>query len=190
MNFAQRRRFLWTLFLAGLAILALCAIVANATTLVRLDFDRLVGESVAIARVRCLGSESRWDHGELWTETRFAVIEREKGLLPSVLKVRMLGGSDGALHSHVDGVPTFRAGEEVYLFLWGTNTETYRVLGWSQGAFRIARNKSTGAESVTQDSAADSVFNAKTREFRREGLRNMPVAAFQAKLRQAIAAKN
>jgi hypothetical protein len=38
MSFAQRRRFLWILFLAGLAMLA---IAANATTLSRLRFEEL-----------------------------------------------------------------------------------------------------------------------------------------------------
>jgi hypothetical protein len=38
MSFVQRRRFLWILFLAGLAMLA---IAANATTLSRLRFEEL-----------------------------------------------------------------------------------------------------------------------------------------------------
>jgi len=58
--------------------------------------------------------------------------------------VRTIGGTSGHLHSHVDGVPIFRSGEEVYLFLWERPGEPYRVLGWAQGTFRIARNADTG----------------------------------------------
>jgi len=42
MSFVQRRRFLWILFLAGLALLA---IAANATTLSRLRFEELVKQA-------------------------------------------------------------------------------------------------------------------------------------------------
>ena len=69
----------------------------------------------------------------------------------------------GHLHSHVDGVPVFRAGEEVYLFLWERPGEPYRVLGWPQGTFRIARNADTGVETVTQDSAMAPIFDLRTR---------------------------
>ncbi len=183
MSYIQRRRFLWILFLAGLV---LTAIVANATTLARIGFDQLAQQATAVARMRCLGAESRWENGEIWTETRFEVLERSKGLLPGIVTVRMLGGSAGHFHSRVDGVPAFRAGEEVYLFLWGHEGEPYRVLGWSQGTFRISRDEQSGIEKVTQDSAAAPIFDPRTREFRRGGIRNLPVAIFQLKLRRAL----
>ena len=183
MSYAQRRRFLWILFLVGLA---LTAIVANATTLARIGFDELAQHATAIARMRCLGAESKWEKGEIWTETRFEVLERSKGDLPGIVTVRMMGGSAGHFHSRVEGVPKFRSGEEVYLFLWGNTGEPYRVLGWSQGTFRISRDAQSGVEKVTQDSAAEPVFDVRTREFRRGGIRNLPVAVFQLKLRKAL----
>ena len=190
MSYVQRRRFLWIVFLMGLAALAMSAMLANATTLVRLPFEDLAQQSTAIARLRCLGSESRWDGREIWTETRFEVLELDKGLLPGLVTIRMMGGKAGHLHSRVDGVPMFRSGEEVYLFLWSRQAGPYAVLGWSQGTFRIARNTSTGLESVTQDSATASIFDPHTREFRRGGIRNLPVALFRVKLRKALAEKN
>ena len=144
MSFVERRKFLWLCFLASLILLALTAAAfANGTTLARLRFDELAQQSTAVARLRCLGSEFLWDRGELWTETRFEVLERNKGLLPGIVTVRTIGGISGHLHSHVDAVPIFRAGEEVYLFLWQRPGEPYRVLGWAQGTFRIARNTTT-----------------------------------------------
>jgi len=183
MSFVQRRRFLWILFIAALALLA---IVANATTLSRLSFDELANQATAVGRFRCISVESRWQDGEMWTETRFETLEVNKGLLPGVVTVRMLGGTVGNLHSHVEGVPAFRPGEEAYLFLWGRGGEPFRVLGWSQGAFRIARDPRTGIERVTQDSAAAPLFDPQTRQFRHGGIRNLPVAVFQAKLRKAL----
>ena len=187
MSFVQRRRFLWILFLAGLALLA---VVANATTLSRLRFEELVNQATAVARLRCIGVESRWQEGEIWTETRFETVEVNKGLLPGVVKVRMLGGIVGHVHSRVEGVPAFRPGEEAYVFLWQRDGEPIRVLGWSQGTFRISRDPKTGVERVTQDSAAAPIFDPQTRQFRHGGIRNLPVAIFQLKLRKALEEKN
>jgi hypothetical protein len=185
MNDLDRRRFPWALFLTASALLAI-VLSANATTLARLQLAELAQESTAVARLRCLGSESRWEREEIWTETRFEVLEREKGLLPGLVTVRTLGGNAGHLHSRVDGVPVFHPGEEVYLFLWWREGEAYSVLGWSQGTFRIAKNPRTGAETVTQDSAVTPMFDPQTREFRHEGTRNLPMNIFREKLRSAL----
>ena len=187
MSYVQRRRFLWILFLGGLVLIA---VVASATTLARLKLDDLAQESTAVARLRCLGSTSLWDKGEIWTETKFEVVQREKGALPGVVTVRMLGGRVGHLHSHVDEVPAFRAGEEVYLFLWSRDGEPYQVMGWSQGTFRVARNPQSGMEMVTQDSASAPIFDPQTRAFRRGGIRNLPVAIFREKLHKALRQEN
>lgn len=183
MNFAQRRRFLWVLLLIGLALIA---VVANATTYARLPFKDLAQQSTAVGRLRCLNSESKWQDGEIWTETRFEVIERNKGALAGIVSVRMIGGTVGLLYSRVEGVPVFRPGEEVYLFLYGGADGAYRVLGWQQGTFRIRRDAQTGVERVTQDSAAMPIFNPRTKEFRRAGVRNLPMTIFQLKLRRAL----
>jgi hypothetical protein len=184
-NFRERRRFLLILFLGGLAVLAL-AVALSATTLSRLRFTELAQESTAVARLRCLSAISRWDKGEIWTETRFEVLETEKGLLPGLISVRMPGGYVDHLHSRVDAVPVFRPGEEVYLFLWGTAGAPYVVLGWSQGTFRIAKNSQTGVETVTQDSTAMPIFDPQTQQFRREGIRNWPVELFRERLRGTL----
>jgi hypothetical protein len=101
-----------------------------------------------------------------------------------------MGGSSGHLHFLVEGVPTFRAGEEVYLFLWAKPGEPYRILGWSEGTFRILRDTHTGVERVTQDSARLPIFDPLSRQFRHGGIRNLPVTIFQLKLRQALQETN
>jgi hypothetical protein len=185
MSFSEQRRTPWILFFGGLASIGV-APATNATTLARLQFAQLAQESTAVARLQCLSSESLWQGGEIWTETRFEVLKLEKGLLPRLVTVRMVGGRAGHLHSRVDGVPVFRPGEEVYLFLWGREGQAFSVMGWSQGTFRIIRNARTGAETVTQDSAATPVFDPQTQEFRREGVRNLPLAIFREKLRRTL----
>ena len=184
MNYVQRRRFLWILFLAGLVLIAL---VANATTFTRLAFTSLAQQSAAVARLRCLASESRWEQNEIWTDTRFEVLVTEKGALPRQITVRTPGGRVGALAAHVDGAPRFRPGEEVYLFLWARAGQPYRVLGWAQGTFRITRNPLPRRETVTQESAAMAVFDPARREFRSEGVRQLPLSEFRERLRRAVA---
>jgi hypothetical protein len=182
MSFVERRRFLWILFFAGIA---LAAAVANATTLAPLTFETLARQSSAVARLRCVSSASSWDGGEIWTETRFEVLELHKGALGHAITVRMLGGRAGSLYSRVDGVPAFRTGEEVYLFLWGHPGEPYRVLGWSQGTFRISHDPRSEVEKVTQESATGN-FDAHTHEFKGDGIRGMALLAFKQKLRMAL----
>jgi len=53
MSYVQRRRFLWALLLA---LLALLAVVANGTTLARMRFEELARQATAVARLRCLGA--------------------------------------------------------------------------------------------------------------------------------------
>src|SRR5262249_50947247 len=100
--------------------------------------------------------------------------------------IEMPGGTLGHLHSHVDAVPSFRPGEEAYLFLWMSPAGQYRLLGWGQGTFRITRDDFSGMQSVTQDSASTPVFNPASRKFEREGIRRLPLTVFQAKLRHAL----
>lgn len=183
MSYVERRRFLWILFLAALTLLA---IAANATTLARLRFEELAQQATAVAWLRCLSTKSFWLNGEIWTDTDFEVIEQAKGALPATVTVRTLGGTLGHLHSRVEEAPVFHAGEETYLFLWSHNGEPLRVLGWSQGTFRVARNSKTGMETVTQDSAAIPLFDSQARQFVHEGIRNLPIAIFQMKLRKAL----
>ena len=75
MSYVARRRFLWVLFLIGLGLIA---IVANATTLARLRFFQLVQHSSAIARLRCINSQTRLEGGEIWTDTVFEVCARSE----------------------------------------------------------------------------------------------------------------
>lgn len=183
MSYVERRRFLWILLLAALTLLV---IAANATTLAHLRFEELAQRATAVARLRCLSTRSLWLSSEIWTDTDFEVIDQAKGALPATVTVRTLGGSLGHVHSRVEEAPVFHPGEEAYLFLWAREGQPFRVLGWSQGTFRIARNAETGVEAVTQDSATTPAFDPQARRFVHEGIRNLPIAIFQAKLRKAL----
>ena len=181
----RRIRFLWALFLGGLALL-LAAIVLDDTTLSRLEFSELANQAGAIARLRCLRAASHWSNGEIWTRTEFLVLEQYKGALPRTVEIEMPGGLVGHLHSHVDEVPSFAPGEEVFLFLWPARNHTYHILGWAQGSFRVRKDDASGLQWVTQDSASTPVFDPVSRRFRHTGVHNLPVSVFQLKLKHAL----
>jgi hypothetical protein len=162
------------------------AALAQATTLERLSLGELVAASNAVARVRCLGRESRWEGGEIWTFTSFEVFETMKGAVPRLITVRLPGGKVGHLVSKVDGVPRFQPGEEAFLFLERTRAGDFAVTTWVQGTFRIHRNAHTGRESVTQDSSAFAVFDPATRQFRPVGIRKLALETFRRHLAEAV----
>lgn len=83
----------------------------------------------------------------------FESVQHDKGYLPSPIVVRAPGGKFQHLNSHVDGVPEFRPGEEVFLFLTGRPGRQFYIVRWTQGTFRIRKDPRTGMECVPQDPA-------------------------------------
>lgn len=130
MSYVQRRRFIWVMLLTGVC---LAAVAADATTLTRLQFYQLVQHASAIARVRCVRADTRLENREIWTDTVFEVVQRDKGFLPTQIVVRVPGGKFQHLISHVDGVPEFRPGEEVYLFLTRRPGRQFYIVGLDAG---------------------------------------------------------
>jgi hypothetical protein len=183
MSYAQRRQFLWVLFLIGLALIA---VVAQATTLVRLRFQDLVHYSNSIARVRCMHVDVRVENGEIWTDTSFRVLSRNKGYLPEEIVVRQPGGKFKHLHSHVEGAPEFRPGEEVYLFLTAHPDGPFLIVGWAQGTFRIRHDLRSGGETVTQDSAETPVFDPASQSFTKTGVKNLSIDLFEQRVQREL----
>jgi hypothetical protein len=166
--------------------LILFSFPASATTLARMGLDQLAGAADAVARVRCIRVESRWENGAIWTVTSFDVIETMKGSTPARIMVRLPGGHVGHLTAIVDGAPIFRAGDDAVIFLERSSAGGFSISGWVQGTFRISHDPQTGNETVTQDSSSFAVFDSVTRTFRAEGVHRMPLAQFRQTLTVAI----
>jgi hypothetical protein len=171
-------------FCAGLLI---CCAAVPGTTLEKMPVERMADLAQVIVRAVCVSNSTRWDAGEIWTFTTFEVEETWKGSASEGVKVRLLGGTVGSLTSTVSGVPRFRAGEEVILFLEPTARGDFTVVSWQQGTFRVGRNPRSGAEIVTQDTAAFETFDAQTRRFKASGIRDLPLEAFRARVQAALA---
>ena len=164
----------------------LSAAAARATTFKRMNLDQLVVAADAVVQAECLGNETRWEIGELWTFTRFEVLETLKGVVPRLITVRLLGGKRGHLISTVEGVPRFHRGEEVILFLERTRAGNFSVTSWMQGTFRIRRDAAAGQARVSQDSSGLAVFDPRTQRFDPTGVRNLPLETFRKRLAAAV----
>ncbi len=168
------------------AIFALCvaalAATAGATTIARMNLRQLAAASRAVVRARCLGNNSRWEGGEIWTFSRFDTLEAFKGSPPGEFTVQLIGGQAGGIESIVAGVPRFFPGEEVILFLAPAAGGGDSVTAWEEGTFRVTRD-AAGHALVTQDMAAEEVYDRAKRRFRNENIRRMPLSAFRRKIR-------
>ncbi len=178
----KRPRF----FCVPLVALLMLVLSAGATTIVRMNLDELTGAAHVVARGKCVSSEARWDRGNIWTFTTFEVEETLKGTVPQQITIRLPGGKVWHLTSTVDSVPQFRTGEEAFLFLEPTAAGDLSVTGWVQGTFRVRRDAETAKETVTQDTASISVFDPATRQFKPNGVRNMPIDVFRQRVREAM----
>src|SRR5271154_2468761 len=164
-----------------------------ATTLERMSVAKMTQHAQLVVRAQCLANSVAWDSGEIWTFTSFEVEDSWKGVPTGALQqvtVRLLGGSAGNLTSTVSGVPRFRPGEEVILFLQTTTRGDFSVVSWAQGTFRIHRDARSGAEIVVQDTAAFDTYDPATRQFDAEGIRNLPVEGLRLRVQSALTAQS
>jgi hypothetical protein len=177
-----RRKSRCLLPAAWLVLALLSALAADATTIARMSLAKMAQAAPLIVRARCAANSVALDAGEIWTFTSFQVEETWRGLSPSQLTVRLLGGGFGNITSHVSGVPQFRPGEDVILFLEPTKRGDFSIVSWEQGTFRIGHDSSGTQAYVTQDTASFATFDPATRQFQATGVRHMPLESFRAQL--------
>ena len=163
-------------------------VLVSAATFSRMSLDQLAQAAPVIVRARCVSNAVRWDRGEIWTFSTFTVAEIWKGSAAPTLTIRTLGGSIGNITSRVSGLPRFRPGEDVVLFLEPTAQAELAIVGWQQGAFRIRRDVRSGASLATQD-AAYSVFDPAARQFAAYGLRDVAIEALRQRVAAAVASR-
>lgn len=181
----------WRFLVFIVAALLMCGWPLRATTIEKMSLPRMTEVAPIIVRARCVSNATAWDAGEIWTFTAFDVLEAWKGpshgQIPTQITVRLLGGTVGALTSHVSGVPRFRPGEDVVLFLQPTSRGDLSVVSWEQGTFRIGLDPHSGEETVTQDTAGFATFNPHTRQFEATGIRGLSLTSFRQQVDAAIA---
>ena len=170
--------------------LLLVALTARASSIARMSVEKMARAATLIVRATCISSATRWQDGEIWTVTLFSPEDVWKGSAPAAIEVRLLGGTAGNITSTVEGIPRFRPGEEVVLFLEPTKYGDFSVESWIQGTFRVGRDERTGQKIVTQDTAAyrtsSNLLMGPTPSS--AGVVRMPLEAFRVRVVNALEA--
>ena len=124
---------------AGIALLG--ASLASATTVQKFTIRELAAKSDAIVTAKVEDQSSRQDasNKEIYTYITVSVLQSVKGAQgEKTITIRQLGGSVGNLISVVPGMPSFKNGEEVVLFLSAKDRAGYPwVMGLQQGKYSI-----------------------------------------------------
>jgi hypothetical protein len=147
--------------LAGIALLGIHT--AGATTVQRFTLSDLAKKSDSIVLARVEDQSSRMEAGtkEIYTYITLRVLEPVKGMKAEAAKkgassdatitIRQLGGTVGHYMSIVPGMPSFKNGEEVVLFLTPKDRAGYPwVVGLQQGKYTVTTD-ANGMKHVRND---------------------------------------
>jgi len=179
----MKRTLLLVLLLAGLA---------SAAVVVRLPLPDLVSRSELILEGRCLSVRSERDpEGLILTVVSVLVDRGYRGTDPGQrVEFRLPGGEVGDDGLVVPGVPTFREGEEVFLFLTPPSPRGVRLpVGLAQGKLRIVRDPGTGERRLERSLAGvDLVDPATGRLVDAPEAETRSYEAFRAEVERLVAA--
>lgn len=173
------------------ASLLLIAGAVGATTIVRQGVPELSRRADAVVRGTVLRTESRWsgDRRTIFTESEIEVVETLKGSARKTVRVRQPGGVVGKIGQRVDGVASFRQGEEVVVFLARRPDDSFTVQGMGQGKFRVERSSDgKGAFAVPQPIHARVIDPADSQGAALEAsIRPLTLEELRVEIRNALA---
>jgi len=121
------------------AFLATASLLASQVRLV--DLEQMTQRAARIFSGRCTGTSVEFDEslGREITVATFEVRRAVKGVTGGTVTLRMLAGAAADAPS---GVPTYRTGEDVVLFLYGESAQGLSSpVGLGQGRFRVLTDK-------------------------------------------------
>lgn len=147
----------------GVLTLALALTIASVTrpagaaTVLRLSLVDAAAQADRIVHGDVVATSAVWsDDGlRIYTDAQVRVRETLKGAPAATVTVRLLGGQIGTIGQMVPGAPRLREGEEVVLLLQQprgqAKAELPRVVGLSQGLYRVDRAAQGGAAVAAQE---------------------------------------
>ncbi|MCX7943710.1 MAG: hypothetical protein N2746_04305 [Deltaproteobacteria bacterium] len=121
------------------------------STFVYMELEAIADRSDAIIRGFVREVESRYNEEKtkIFTFAAIEVKEVIKGKVPPIVNVRTFGGRVGDVNMKVPGMPEFKKGEDVFLFL-KKNEDVWHVTGMLQGKYIIEKDES-GKEFLKND---------------------------------------
>ena len=172
------------------AFAALISIPLHATVLVPIDVRELVNSAPVILRGRVVAVDAAWIDGRRAIETIVTVEPAEylRGNLGDRVRFAVPGGQLGRYRTVFVGAPVFAPGDDVVLFLATGGAARPRVVGLSQGVFRVVMDRRTGRALVTPPAvmaAGDADPQPVVRGDRSR--RTVPFDTFRASVLQVLA---
>ncbi|MBI3668139.1 MAG: hypothetical protein HY236_18220 [Acidobacteria bacterium] len=150
----------------SLFTLALClsSLAASGATLERLTLEEMTTRSTAIIRGQAVSTSAVQVGSTIYTRTVFQVLENYKGPQGAQVEVMEPGGTIGPISQNYSGVPRFRPGVELVLFLWTGPSGRTQVIGLSQGVFELARSSASGEVEVVRRPSGEVMLSSRTRQ--------------------------
>ncbi len=127
--------------IGALMLLLLAAPPASATVMVPLDVPALTRGAAVVVQGRVTSLETVLRGGDPWTVARVTVSQVFKGAIErgAQVNVEQPGGEVGNAGLYIPGSASFRAGEEVVVFLF-RDAGTFYPYGMAQGVFHVYKD--------------------------------------------------
>ncbi|HYQ88132.1 MAG TPA: hypothetical protein VEU09_00725 [Candidatus Binatia bacterium] len=174
-------RFKLFLVVAVAALALVGAQAAFATSVLKLSLQELTKKSDSIVMARVDDAVASWDagHKEIYTYITLSVLQGVKGNKgATTITLRQLGGTVGNIASVVPGMPSFRKGEEVVVFLTQKDAAGYPwVMGLEQGKYSVSTAKN-GVKMVRNDLAGTDLLTRVGKHEEPTTAPDMPLNAF------------
>jgi hypothetical protein len=111
-----------------------------ATTIEKIELPQLVSVSDNIVQGRVESVEARYEGKMVYTYVSVAVDDPLKGDRRRTVLVRQIGGAIGAKTVWIAGMPQFKVGAQVIVFLKDRHDGTFDVIGLNQGKYDIVND--------------------------------------------------
>ena len=133
--------------------------VARATTVRYVPFEEQVDSAAVIVLAVASESRSYWNasHSVILTDVSFRVEQALKGSPGLSFKVTVPGGVVDRVGQEVYGAPSFKVGGRYVLFLEPIGDGNYRVVGFSQGSYSVAKAANGKSKVAPQLAGAEKV---------------------------------
>ena len=148
MPFMHGRVLFWAMCVSGLVVLTR----ANATTVVPPTFEEIAERADLVFVGKAVGSTARWwgagTNQAIFTEVDFHTEEVLKGSAGASVRLRFLGGTVNGVTLDVVGVPLFKEGDRVLLFVEGNGVQFCPLVGVFHGKFGVRKDPTSGRDIV------------------------------------------
>ncbi len=168
---------------ANIVAVLLFAVSGWTTIVVKLELPELVEQSDTIIQGQVQQVDSRWDDQNklIFTDVWIRVHDALKGAPQKNLTVRHLGGTVGTTTMSVSGMPAYRSGEDVILFLKRNPETTYHLVGMAQGRYEIS------SEFAVVSALGIDLQDRKTGQMIEGGtVSREPLEAFKSRIRRLV----